>query len=209
MFSDRVRPFKWKPFDLYNDICVERYRKINSPPVTAAKPKATVAGNCCDSVECNRNHKHRPSAAADKIDRKSFLIRACSIDDQCELINSSTNCPPNRWRACDTFTDECHVDDVDDATGLTAAVDADINKYKLSSRSQFFAPPVGSTGSSCASSTASSLSPNIVNNSNETSVNPNKVEQKNDVRTNRRSLDDAPPIVYGPLPYSKSILYAT
>lgn len=201
----RVKPFKWKPFDLYNDIHIESYRKIKSPPVNAGTATTTSAikGNCCDNFGCNRDHYYRPPLVDNKINRKSFLFggasepNACHFDDHCESNRTSNECCVR-----DKFADASN--DIDGDNGGVNWSTVNANKYALPpnvvSHSQFSAAAfTGSAGSSCGSSTASSMSPSSV----EINCNTNKVDNKIEARMFRRSIDDAPPIVYGPLPYSK------
>lgn len=207
MLSERVKPFKWKPFDLYNDICIERYRKINSPPIKSTT-KSTINGKCCDNFGCNRDHYFRPPSppppplpfANDNINPKSFhgsCGASDNVDDRCKSNRKS-----NEFCVHDKFTDVRNDNDGDNNNGINWST-VNSNKYTLSpnvmsrSRSQFTASTFA-TGS-CGSSTTSSLSPNSV----ENNCNINKVDNKIDTIMFRRSIDSAPPIVYGPLPYSK------
>lgn len=213
MLSERVKPFKWKPFDLYNDVCIERYRKINSPPIKSTT-KSTINGKCCDNFGCNRDHYFGPPPpspppfANNNINPKSFLFGAANgsrgasdnVDDRCESNRKS-----NEFCERDKFADVRNDNDTDNDGINWPTVNS--NKYTLSpnvmsrSRSQLPASAfsTGSVESSCGSSTTSSLSPNSV----ENNCNTNKVDNKIDALMFRRSIDSAPPIVYGPLPYSK------
>lgn len=189
MLSERVKPFKWKPFDLYNDICIERYRKINSPPIkTSAATASTCRGPCCDNSGCNRDRYQRPPDRNDRTHRKSFAFGTSEpdasdeYDDRCESNRKS-----NGFRVRDKFA--------------ANAIDGDNNgvNWPLSTNAMAHAPftasaYIGSAGSSCGSSSISSLSPS----SAET-----KLDNKIDAKLFRRSIDSALPIVYGPLPYSK------
>lgn len=203
MLSERVKPFKWKPFDLYNDICIERYRKINSPPIkTSSAATSPDRSICCDA--CNRDHHYRPPFAPDrndKINPKSFLFgqREPVACDPCESNRKS-----NRFCVRDKFADGIDGDNNDNGANWPTV---STNKYVLSpnvnvmSASRFNASPyIGSAGSSCGDSTTSSLSPNSIDTNCHTA---NKVDNKIDTIMFRRSMDSAPPIVYGPLPYSK------
>lgn len=207
MLSDRVKPFKWKPFDLYNDICIERYRKIHSPPIkTTSAATSANRSICCDA--CNRHHHYRPPTAPDrndKINPKSFLVgasepHACDFVDPCESNRKS-----NWFCVRDKYADAIDAIDGDSNNNGANWPTVSANKYVLSpnvmSPSPFAASAYnGSAGSSCGDSTTSSLSPNSI----ETNCNTaNKVDNKIDTIMFRRSMDSAPPIVYGPLPYSK------
>lgn len=212
--GERVKPFKWRPFDLYNDICIERYRKIDSPPLKMAT--ATMKGNCCDNFVCNRDHYYRPPShhidKNDKTNPKSFLFgandaNACDFDygdvdddDQCESNRKS-----NGFRVRDNkYATSANDGDNNGVNWPTV----NLNKCALlppnvmMSNAQFPASAcIGSAGSSCASSSISSLSPGTT----DTNCNTTKVDNKVDAIVFRRSIDIAPPppIVYGPLPYSK------
>lgn len=210
MLSERVKPFKWKPFDLYNDICIERYRKINSPPIKEAAiavPMTPIKDNSCDRFVCNRDNYYRspPSNCKnDAIDRKSFLFgtnsnksNACDFDIQCES-NRKLNgfCVRNKFGNVSN-----DIDGGDNNNNNNRWPTVNLNKYLLSPNvtSKFTASTfTGSTGSSCSSSaiSASSMSPNGI----DTNCNTNNVDA---IIMCRRSIDHTPPIVYGPLPYSK------
>lgn len=102
--------FKWKPFDLYNDICIQQKPKIN---VKLLKTATRIKDNCCctndhlrfHSLSTNKNHRNTNSENIKN--EKNPTIYFCA---QCrsiynfnvvfgqDKINENNNCGAN-WNA--------------------------------------------------------------------------------------------------------------
>lgn len=53
-----VMPFKWRPFDLYNDIHVNDTQSLSQQQHDTIVCKRPVASNCVQSYHCDSNHRH-------------------------------------------------------------------------------------------------------------------------------------------------------
>lgn len=104
----QLNAFKWKPFDLYNDIYVERDRKMSAPLL---KPASSVKDNRCDDFArgSGRRCVHLSPSGDIKTDKASrdsaLLCEQCKsiykLDDVAatDKIDGDDNCGVN-WNAC-------------------------------------------------------------------------------------------------------------
>lgn len=183
--NQQLKLFKWKPFDLYNDITIQHYRKQKSL-------SKNIKECCCDNFMCSHDNYYLTpfSYKCEKI--KTKPIKYCENHQKlCTHYNSKY--VPNK----------CHLNDNDNKKNSVNWWTVNLNK--------------------CAPSTVVALStecPLAVNDFAKSQSNKviiatttptvtNKLKMVNNSNNSKmemalkRSIENASPIVYGPLPYSK------
>lgn len=168
-----LNAFKWKPFDLYNDICIQQEPKINDSMVKTA---SRIKDNCCCANDHfrthlsltndnpNQNHRNVDSKSINNDKNPLYLCEHCksiynfNVIFGHDKINDNNNCGVN-WNA------------------LHSNGRASTNLHQ---------PFV-----------------NNINVSGENSMKMHKNAKNNAIELKRDVENTSPISVYGPLPYSK------